>query len=318
MTYESRAPIALPATLPPSARQMQLDPAPAARHAPPAMTSTLSPTARAAHLARTERQKAALGRAVRLVLTAVLVALGLRAFVYQPFNIPSKSMLPRLLVGDYLFVAKWPYGIGRYSLPLGLPLFQGLIGGSLPERGDIIVFKSPRDNRTDFIKRVIGLPGDSVAMKSGTVMLNGVAIPKRRRADFSIAADAESCNSGPGRPDFRARDAAGHSICRYPAFTETLPGGRSFAVIDQIANDIRDDMAPVVVPPGQVFVLGDNRDDSADSRFSINEGGVGLVPIGNIIGRADRILFSIAPGAQMSQPGKWSAALRRDRIGNAL
>jgi len=282
------------------------------------MKSLLSPEARAAHMAQAERQKAALGHAFRLMLTAALIALGLRAFVYQPFNIPSKSMLPSLLVGDYIFVAKWPYGIGRYSLPLGLPLFRGRIGGSLPERGDIIVFKTPRDNRTDFIKRVIGLPGDSIAMKSGAEVLNGIPIPKVRSGNFITDADTERCNSGPGRPDFRTDDAAGNKVCRYPAFTEMLPSDRSFSVIDQIADDLRDDTAPVVVPPGYVYVLGDNRDDSADSRFSLAEGGVGLVPVANIIGRADSIFFSIAPTAQLWRPGTWIAALRRERIGQIL
>lgn len=272
----------------------------------------------AAHLARTERQKAMLGNGARLVLTAVLLALGLRTFVYEPFNIPSESMLPQLMIGDYLFVAKWPYGIGRYSLPLGLPLFEGRIGGRVPERGDVIVFKTPRDNRTDYIKRVIGIPGDRVVMRAGQIVLNGVAVPKRRAGDFSEPRAGSDCGSGPGRPNFHTRDAGGNDICNYPAFTETLPGGRRFRVLDQIDGDVRDDTAAVVVPAGHVFVLGDNRDDSADSRFSIAEGGVGLVPIGNIIGRADSIFFSIAPGTRLSRPGGWAAALRSDRIGLAL
>ncbi|MFZ4688809.1 MAG: signal peptidase I [Polymorphobacter sp.] len=282
------------------------------------MTITLSTEERAAHDARTARQKVALGGYVRLVVTAALLATGLRALVYQPFNIPSESMLPQLLVGDYLFVAKWPYGYGRYSLPLGLPLFDGRIGAALPARGDVIVFKTPRDNRTDFIKRVIGLPGDRVALRGGVVVLNGAALPTQRRADVVIAADGEDCSSGPGRPDFRTRSPAGRAICRYPAFIETLPGGSRHAIIDQIDGDVRDDTALLVVPAGHVFVLGDNRDDSADSRFSTAEGGVGLVPTANIIGRADRIFFSIEPGARLSQPSSWWRALRLDRIGKKL
>jgi signal peptidase I len=300
--------------------QLMLDRAPAPRHAAARMSTPppLDPDARTAHFARAEAQKAVLGDVVRLVGTAVLLALGLRALVYEPFNIPSQSMLPQLLVGDYLFVAKWPYGYGRYSLPLGLPLFDGRIAEALPARGDIIVFKTPRDNRTDFIKRVIGLPGDRIAMQDGTIILNGQPVTRKRQNDVIVAADGEGCDSGPGRPDFRTRDAAGRSICRYPAFVETLANGKSYAVIDQIAHDVRDTTAPITIPAGHVFVLGDNRDDSADSRFSAAENGVGLVPTGNIIGRADRIFFSIAPYAALSRPGGWAAALRSDRIGAQL
>ncbi|MBC7520436.1 MAG: signal peptidase I [Sandarakinorhabdus sp.] len=282
------------------------------------MDTTLDTDARTAHLARAERQKASAGRAVRLVLAAVLIALGLRSLVYEPFNIPSESMLPRLLVGDYLIVAKWPYGIGRYSLPLGLPLFNGRIGGAVPARGDVIVFKTPRDNRTDYIKRVIGVPGDRVAMQGGQVVPNGAVLAQQRRADFIVKADLIGCDSGPGRPSFRTTGADGTSICRYPAFAETLPGGRSWIVLDQIADDIRDTTAEVTVPAGHVFVLGDNRDDSADSRFSVAEGGVGLVPTDNIIGRADRIFFSIEPGTSVRRPGGWAGAIRTDRIGKPL
>ena len=300
--------------------QLMLDRAPDPRHAASGMTISLpvDPDARTAYLARATTQKAALGKVVRLVGTATLLAIGLRALVYEPFSIPSPSMLPRLLVGDYLFVAKWPYGYGRYSFPFGLPFFQGRIIAALPARGDIVIFKTPRDNRTDFIKRVIGLPGDRVAMQDGVVILNGQPISKQRRADFIIAPEGEGCVSGPGRPDFRARNGAGRIICRYPAFIETLDTGKSYAVIDQIPGDVHDTTEMVTVPAGHVYVLGDNRDDSADSRFSLAEGGVGLVPIGNVVGRANRIFFSLAPSARLSRPGSWGPAQRSGRIGTRL
>jgi signal peptidase I len=300
--------------------QLMLDRAPGPRHAASGMTTPdpFSPDTRTAHLARATTQKAALGTVVRLVGTAALLAIGLRALVYEPFSIPSPSMLPQLLVGDYLFVAKWPYGYGRYSVPFGLPLFQGRGSADLLARGDIIVFKTPRDNRTDFIKRVIGLPGDRVAMQDGGVILNGRPIGKQRRADVIVPAVGEGCVSGPARPDFRTFDAGGSVICRYPAFIETLDTGKSYTVIDQMPGDVHDTTELVTVPSGHVYVLGDNRDDSADSRFSAAEGGVGLVPIGNIIGRADRIFFSLAPSARLSKPGSWEPALRPDRIGTRL
>jgi signal peptidase I len=267
------------------------------RVTPPAMTSLAD--IRAEHEARTGRQRAALARALRLALVAVLVALGLRSCVYEPFNIPSESMLPRLMVGDYLFVAKWPYGYSRYSLPLGLPLFEGRIGGALPERGDVIVFKTPRDNRTDYIKRVIALPGDTVAMQGGQVILNGQPLPQARIQAFALPPGTKGCDTPP----------VPRGGCPYPAFAETLPGGQRYAIIDQVSGDIRDDMAPVTVPDGHVFVLGDNRDDSADSRFHISEGGVGLVPVANIIGRADRIFFSLDPGNRSLRPERFGQGL---------
>lgn len=267
--------------------------------------------AREARLARDAAQKAALAGRLRLALLAGVLALTLRTFVYEPFNIPSESMLPGVQPGDYVFVAKWPYGYGRHSLPLGLLPIDGRIAGALPRRGDVIVFKTPRDQRTDYIKRVIGLPGDLVAMRGGRVVLNGRELQQRRIADV-VVPQVEDCAAGPGRPDFRVPNRA---ECRFPAWQETLPDGQVHPVIDQVQGDVADDVAPVRVPAGHVWVLGDNRDDSADSRFTVRAGGVGLVPVANIVGRADRIFLSLDPRAKVGDPATWSGALRIDRIG---
>jgi signal peptidase I len=257
---------------------------------------------RARHQRRAAAQLAKISNVVRVAVAGVLIAVGLRSLVYEPFNIPSESMMPGLLVGDYLFVAKWPYGFSRHALPLAPPLWSGRIFGSSPARGDIVVFKSPADNRTDYIKRVIGLPGDRVRLISGMVEINGVAVPRVAIRPFTVAV-AEDCPTA-------LRD---DTLCRLPQFRETLANGRSYDVIDQPAHGPRDTTATVTVPAGHYFVLGDNRDDSADSRWSIAEGGVGMVPAENLIGRADRIFFSADSSAPTPLP-----TIRFDRIGHAL
>lgn len=274
--------------------------------------------AQLAHRARAEAQYAQLKAVLRVVLAAVLLALGLRSFAYEPFNISSDSMLPTLMAGDYLFVAKSPYGWGRFTLPLGLPLFDGRIFDTAPARGDVVVFKSPRDNRTDFIKRVVGLPGDRVRISGGRIELNGRLLPKTRLPDLIVAMPAGGdCDSGPGRPDFRVHNTDGRAMCRFPRFAERI-AGRDYAVLDQIDGDLRDNTAIVVVPAGRYFVLGDNRDDSADSRLSVADGGVGLVPANNLIGRATRVFFSVDGSARLADPASWLASIRGDRIGAAL
>jgi len=260
------------------------------------------------HFARARLQYRLLRSAAQALTLAIGIALGLRTLLYEPCNIPSQSMLPTLLAGDYLFVAKWPYGYSRYSLPLGLPLFDGRVGGTMPERGDIVVFKTPRDNRTDFIKRVIGLPGDRIAMRNGVFTINGTAVVRQRIGDFIMpAADAGDCRQSAGQRFV----ANGRAMCRLPRYVETI-GARRFAVLDQVANGPTDTLATVVVPAGQYFVAGDNRDDSADSRLDVARGGVGMVPAENLIGRADRIFFSAE-----DMPGG-AGALRLSRIGEAL
>jgi signal peptidase I len=242
-------------------------------------------SARAAHQAHAAAQFARLRHLIGIVDTAVVMELTLRSLVYEPFNIPSESMLPTLRVGDYLFVAKWPYGYSRFSLPLGLPLFAGRVVEATPARGDIVVFKSPADNRTDFIKRVVGLPGDRVRMTGGQLEINGRLIPK-------VAIGGQR-------------------------FAETLDG-REYEVLDQVSGGSHDDTPLVTVPAGSYFMLGDNRDDSADSRLTIADGGVGLVPAANLVGRASIIFFSVDNSATLDDPVSWWTSIRFGRIGHKL
>ncbi|WP_166430517.1 signal peptidase I [Polymorphobacter arshaanensis] len=255
--------------------------------------ATLYPTpadienARARHAQRAEALRLRLGGVTKVIGGALLLALTLRSLVFEPFTITSPSMQPGLLVGDYLFVAKWPYGYSRYSLPLALPLFEGRIpAGRMAKRGDVVVFKATADNRTDFIKRVIGLPGDSVAVTHGQLVLNGVAVPR-------VAEPASATQH---------------------RFRETL-AGRSYVVTHSAADTPLDDFGPVVVPPDHYFMLGDNRDNSADSRLALIDGGVGMVPAGNLVGRADRVFFSVDAAKLRQSPVHWGAAIRTDRIG---
>ncbi len=236
----------------------------------------------------------------------------LRSFIFAPFSIPSESMLPRLMVGDYLLVAKWPYGYSRHSLPWSVPLISGRVFSHLPARGDVVVFKAPPGNRTDYIKRVIGLPGDLIQVKSGQVMLNGTPIPKVRVADFVAPA---SPNSPCFSPDFTERASDGTERCRYPQFRETLPGGRSYNVLD-LGPTEADDTPVYTVPADDLFLMGDDRDRSADSRFAAMEGGgIGMVPVENLVGRAMVSVFSTDGSANWFLPWTWVSAARWRRIG---
>jgi signal peptidase I len=251
------------------------------------------------------------GSLLRFLLTLVVLAWLLRSFIVAPFSIPSGSMLPTLFVGDYLMVAKWPYGYSRYSFLFGFPSFDGRILEQLPKRGDVVVFRHPTED-ADLIKRVIGLPGDVIEVRDGVFMLNGKAIPREKLAPFRMPVSANSpCKTVPP-----ALPVETDGACDYPAFRETLPGGPSYAVLDQVSGGDADNRSPVKVPAGHVFLMGDNRDDCLDSRFQAAVGGIGMVPVDHLIGRAMVTFWSTDGSASYLKPWTWFTALRSSRIGN--
>ncbi|SDF14874.1 MULTISPECIES: signal peptidase I [Thalassobaculum] len=228
------------------------------------------------------------GELIRTVVIACAIALGIRTFFYEPFNIPSGSMIPTLLVGDYLFVSKASYGYSRYSLPLALPLIPGRVLFTPPERGDVVVFKLPSDNSTDYIKRIVGLPGDTVQVKGGILHINGAAVKRRQIEDF--------------QPENGARPVA--------QFIETLPNGREHRILE-LSDTMSADNTPVYhVPAGHYFAMGDNRDNSRDSRFPE----VGPIPEQNLVGRADILFFSHDGDARLWEVWKWPFAIRYGRL----
>ena len=250
---------------------------------------------------------------VKLVI-AVLI---FRSFIFAPFSIPSESMMPRLLVGDYLFISKWSYGYSRYSLPFSAPLIPGRIFGSDPARGDVAVFKAPPQNQADYIKRVIGLPGDTIQMRRGELILNGKVVPKQRIADFLVpVGEGRGC-----RAELQDTTPDRRQVCRYRRYRETLPSGRSYEVLDQLYDGPGDNTRVYSVPAGHVFMMGDNRDDSLDSRFAPDggpNGGIGFVPLENLEGKAVVGFWSADASARLDNPVSWFTSARWERIGEGF
>ena len=238
----------------------------------------------------------------------------LRSFIFAPFSIPSESMVPRLLTGDYLIVTKWNYGYSKHSFPWSLPLIPGpdRLFGSVPARGDVVVFKKPPENKIDYIKRVIGLPGDMVQMKNGQLFINGQPVLKKRIADFLVD---ETPNTQCYGPQFTETASDGKRRCRYPQYRETLPEGKSYNVLD-LAPIAADDTQVYTVPQGQFLAMGDNRDNSADSR--LEAGGFGFVPMENLVGKATVSVFSTDGSASWVLPWTWFTAVRWERIGEGF
>ena len=230
-----------------------------------------------------------LGETVKVVIQALLIALVIRSLLFQPFSIPSGSMKGTLLVGDYLFVSQFSYGYSRYSLPLGLPLFSGRIFGTEPKRGDVVVFALPRDPSTDYVKRVIGLPGDRIQVIGGLLHINGVAVKRERVSNF-------------------IDDEDGSAVRRWH---ETLPNGVSYEVLDLQDDSFLDDTQEYVVPPGHYFMMGDNRDNSLDSRVPSE---VGYVPFENIIGKAQIVFISMRGGEPAWHIWSWPLSMRWSRL----
>ena len=228
-----------------------------------------------------------------IIVQALILALVLRTFLFQPFNIPSGSMKPTLLIGDYIFVSKYSYGYSRHSFPFSPPLFSGRIWEGVPQRGDVVVFKLPNDTSKDYIKRLIGLPGDKVQLVDSVVYINGEPVKRIQNGSFTD------------------RDRSiGRTV---PEFEETMPNGKSYKTIDVDVGNLSDNTRVFEVPEGHYFFMGDNRDNSSDSRFD-----VGMVPAELLVGKARIIFLSLADGAAAWQLWRWPTEMRWGRIFTGL
>ena len=227
---------------------------------------------------------------LKSILIAIFIALLIRSFIFEPFNIPSGSMKPNLLVGDFIFVSKYSYGFSKHSLPFSIPLIPGKIFSNTPERGDVVVFKTPENNRTDYIKRVIGLPGDKIEIKNGIIFINGSEILRKKLNDF-IDTDNKTSNK------------------RVRMYNEYF-FNKEINILDITDNGIADNTQLFNVPENHFFVMGDNRDNSQDSRFIST---VGFIPYENLVGKAQFIFFSLE-NARFLQIWKWPNSIRYERI----
>jgi len=231
---------------------------------------------------------------VKTLGIAVVIALSFRSILFEPFNIPSGSMIPTLLVGDYLFVSKYSYGYSRYSFPFGVVPFEGRIFADEPERGDVAVFRLPANTSVDYIKRVVGLPGDKIQLKGGQLYINDAVLPRRMVGTKTVPSGSRSVS--------------------ITAYEETMDNGKSYIIHELSDNDRMDNTRVYEVPEGHYFMMGDNRDQSKDSRFL----DVGMIPHENLIGRAEFLFFSVEQSARIWEFWKWPFAIRFSRIASGI